>query len=90
MVTLKSEHEIERMRASGKVVAEVLQALEAQVRPGMATAELDRLAESIIRAHEGARKPGSKATPFRTQHTGLPDAPRQRRTRGPGRLGGPK
>ena len=42
------------------------------------------------RAHEGARKPGSKATPFRTQHTGLPDAPRQRRTRGPGRLGGPK
>jgi methionyl aminopeptidase len=55
MVTLKSEREIERMRASGKVVAEVLQALEAQVRPGMATAELDRLAESIIRAHEGAR-----------------------------------
>ena len=42
------------------------------------------------RAHEGTRKPGSKATPFRTQHTGLPDAPRQRRTRGPGRLGGPK
>jgi methionyl aminopeptidase len=43
------------MRASGKVVAEVLQALESQIRPGVATAELDRLAESIIRAHEGAR-----------------------------------
>src|SRR5262245_23802554 len=28
------------------------------------------------RAHEGRRKPGGKATPFRTQHTGLPDAPR--------------
>jgi methionyl aminopeptidase len=55
MVTLKSEREIERMRASGKVVAEVLQALEAEIRPGVATAELDRLAESIIRAHEGAR-----------------------------------
>jgi methionyl aminopeptidase len=55
MVTLKSEREIERMRASGKVVAEVLQALESQIRPGVATAELDRLAESIIRAHEGAR-----------------------------------
>jgi len=55
MVTLKSEREIERMRASGKVVAEVLQALEAEIRPGVATAELDRLAESIIRGHEGAR-----------------------------------
>jgi methionyl aminopeptidase len=55
MVTLKSEREIERMRASGKVVAEVLQALGAQVQPGVATAELDRLAETIIRAHEGAR-----------------------------------
>jgi methionyl aminopeptidase len=55
MVTLKSEPEIERMRASGKVVAEVLQALEEQIRPGVATAELDRLAETIIRAHEGAR-----------------------------------
>jgi methionyl aminopeptidase len=43
------------MRASGKVVAEVLLALEAEIRPGVATAELDRLAESIIRAHEGAR-----------------------------------
>ena len=55
MVTLKSEREIERMRASGKVVAEVLQALGAEIRPGVATAELDRLAESIIRAHGGAR-----------------------------------
>ena len=55
MVTLKSEREIERMRASGKVVAEVLQALAAEIRPGVPTAELDRLAESIIRAHEGAR-----------------------------------
>ena len=25
------------------------------------------------RAHEGARKREPKATPFRTQHTGLPD-----------------
>jgi len=32
------------------------------------------------RGHEGKRKPG-KATPFRTQHTGLPDAPRARQRR---------
>lgn len=55
VVTLKSAAEIERMRASGKVVAEVLDALEAEIRPGIPTVELDRLAESIIRGYEGAR-----------------------------------
>jgi len=55
VVTLKSAREIERMRASGMVVAEVLHALEAEIRPGLATVELDRLAESIIRGYEGAR-----------------------------------
>jgi methionyl aminopeptidase len=55
VVTLKSAGEIERMRASGKVVAEVLDAVEAAIRPGVATVELDRLAESIISGYEGAR-----------------------------------
>ncbi|MFN2420717.1 MAG: type I methionyl aminopeptidase [Gemmatimonadota bacterium] len=55
MVTLKSALEIERMRASGRVVAEVLEALAERIRPGVTTAELDALAESIIRAHRGAR-----------------------------------
>jgi hypothetical protein len=27
------------------------------------------------RGHEGKRKPGHGTTPFRTQHTGLPDGP---------------
>ena len=55
VVTLKSAREIERMRASGRVVAEVHAALEAEIRPGVATVDLDRLAESIIGRHEGAR-----------------------------------
>lgn len=55
VVTLKSAREIERMRASGRVVAEVLEALEAEIRPGVATVDLDRLAESIIGRYEGAR-----------------------------------
>lgn len=55
VVTLKSAGEIERMRTSGKVVAAVLDALGAEIRPGIATVELDRLAESIIRGYEGAR-----------------------------------
>ena len=53
VVTLKSAREIERIRASGRVVAEVLEALEAEIRPGVATVDLDRLAESIISRHEG-------------------------------------
>jgi methionyl aminopeptidase len=55
MVTLKSAREIERMRASGRIVAQVLEAVEAEIRPGVTTVELDRLAEKIIQGHEGAR-----------------------------------
>ncbi len=55
MVTLKSTREIERMRASGRIVAEVLAAMETAIQPGVATAELDALAESIIAGHPGAR-----------------------------------
>jgi methionyl aminopeptidase len=55
VVTLKSTVEIERMRASGRVVAEVLEALGERIRPGVTTAELDELAESIIRRQRGAR-----------------------------------
>ena len=55
VVTLKSVREIERMRASGRIVAEVLEAMASTVKPGVTTAELDELAESIIRSHRGAR-----------------------------------
>lgn len=55
MVTLKSTREIERMRASGRIVAEVLAAMESAIEPGVTTAELDSLAESIIAGHDGAR-----------------------------------
>ena len=54
-MTLKNALEIERMRASGRVVAEVLDAIGARIGPGVTTAELDRLAESIITTHDGAR-----------------------------------
>jgi methionyl aminopeptidase len=55
VVTLKNALEIERMRASGRVVAEVLDAIGARIGPGVTTAELDSLAESIIKGHDGAR-----------------------------------
>ncbi|MEA2608181.1 MAG: methionyl aminopeptidase [Chloroflexota bacterium] len=50
MVTRKSRSEIERMRRAGRIVAEVLDRIEAELRPGVSTAELDALAEAHIRA----------------------------------------
>jgi len=53
MITRKSRAEIEKMRRAGRVVAEVLALVESALRPGVATIELDRLAEAHMRA-EGA------------------------------------
>ena len=52
-ITRKSKAEIAKMRTAGRIVAEVLALIEAELRPGISTAELDRLAERHIRA-EGA------------------------------------
>ena len=49
MITRKSAAEIDTMRRAGRVVAEVLALVEAELRPGVSTAHLDRLAEEHIR-----------------------------------------
>jgi methionyl aminopeptidase len=49
-VMVKSQSEIATMRRAGRVVAEVLALVESELRPGISTAELDRLAERHIRA----------------------------------------
>ena len=49
MVTRKSRAEIERMRRAGAIVAEVLELVEAELKPGVSTAHLDRIAEEHIR-----------------------------------------
>ena len=49
MVTRKSRAEIERMRRAGRIVAEVLDKIEAELRPGVSTAHLDQIAEAHIR-----------------------------------------
>ena len=49
MVTRKSRSEIERMRKAGRVVGEILDIIEAELRPGVSTAHLDALAEAHIR-----------------------------------------
>ena len=49
MVTRKSRREIDQMRRAGRVVAEVLALVESELKPGVSTGELDRLAERHIR-----------------------------------------
>jgi methionyl aminopeptidase len=49
-IAVKSGEEIARLRAAGRVVAEVLAELAAAVRPGVTTLELDALAERATRA----------------------------------------
>lgn len=50
MVTIKSKTEIENMKAAGKVTGEALKILEENVKPGITTLELDRIAEKYIRS----------------------------------------
>jgi len=45
----KAPHEIERIRKACRIVAEVLQLLRQEARPGLTTAHLDGLAERYIR-----------------------------------------
>jgi methionyl aminopeptidase len=54
VVTLKTPDETAKMRAAGRVVAEMLAACRAVVRPGVTTGELDRVASDVLKRH-GAR-----------------------------------
>jgi methionyl aminopeptidase len=49
MIVCRSIAEIDRMGAANQLVARVLAALEAAVAPGVTTAELDALAEKLVR-----------------------------------------
>ncbi len=53
MISHKSERELEMMRQAGKIVAEALKIMSEAVRPGLATLELDHLAEKHIRSKGG-------------------------------------
>jgi methionyl aminopeptidase len=55
VITIKSEREVETMAMAGRILAETLAVVAAQVRPGVSTGELDELAEEFIRSHPGAR-----------------------------------
>lgn len=49
MISLKSKTEIQKMRAAGQVVAQILDELEDQLQPGITTWDLDAFAEKRIK-----------------------------------------
>jgi methionyl aminopeptidase len=63
-IPIRTPREIELMRRAGRVVADVLALMEEKLRPGITTAEMDRLAEDYIRK--------SGATPSFKGYRGFP------------------
>lgn len=53
MILIKSKKEIDYIRESCRIVAETLQLLKANVKPGITTLELDKIAEDYIRSNNG-------------------------------------
>jgi methionyl aminopeptidase len=53
VIIRKSTREIELMAAAGAVVAQTLSVLHERLEPGVSMAELDRIAEDVIRSHGG-------------------------------------
>lgn len=51
MITLKTPDETAKMREAGRIVAAMLAACRAAVRPGVTTGELDRIAAEVLRKH---------------------------------------
>ncbi|MEH6658490.1 type I methionyl aminopeptidase [Leeuwenhoekiella marinoflava] len=51
MIIVKTREEIELMRESALIVSKTLGALAAEVKPGVTTLELDKIAETCIRDH---------------------------------------
>ncbi len=58
MITIKTPAEIAVMRQASQIVAEILEALAAAVRPGITTEELDKLAEDLT--YKKGAKPAFK------------------------------
>lgn len=49
-IKIKKETHIEAMRIAGRITGETLNLLEREIKPGMTTKDLDRIAEEYIRA----------------------------------------
>ena len=52
-VSIKTEKEIEKMRQAGQILKEIMQEIGKEVRPGVDTLQLDKLAEELVFARGG-------------------------------------
>jgi len=52
MVTIKSEREIKLMKHAGQILGNTLKLLEESVKPGITTAELDKIAYEYIKSND--------------------------------------
>ena len=50
MILIKSNREIELMKEAGRIVAHAHRAVKEAIAPGVSTAQLDKIAEDVIRA----------------------------------------
>ena len=50
-VTIKTQAELDIMRAAGRINAEALAAAHAAIRPGASTADVNAAAEEVLRKH---------------------------------------
>lgn len=66
MIHIKTPSEVEKMRRAGRIVAEVLARIGERVAPGVTTAELNALAEEVIRRHNAI--PSFKGYPPGSPH----------------------
>ena len=71
MVTIKSKREIELMREAGRVACLAQKEIEKAIKPGVSTFELDKIAETFIRACGGI--PAEKDYP--SGERGVPNFP---------------
>src|SRR5258705_13691835 len=63
-IQLRSPAELEKMYRAGQVVHEVLNKLRAEVKPGVRTMDLERIAEGLIAGRPGRRASrGSAGSP---------------------------
>ena len=66
-ISIKTEQEIAIMRKAGHVLAEIMRKLEKEIKPGIDTLQLNKLAEELVFAHGGKaafKGYGEKKNPF--------------------------
>ncbi len=55
MITLKTPQDVEAIARAGAILARLVEAMPARIRPGVSTADLDRFADAFIRGFPGAK-----------------------------------